>query len=252
MSTEPVNALEADVAAMELEDCSLRTMLAEANAEVAKLKHSNAQWEYGAARLNQLLAERNSATGRGVVWTEGEENLVCTCRKCAAGRRFGKASAAGIWRAFGAEGGHDGECVVKKCLKHLCERQGLICTECDRRGWHEANKSSHIVLVDFGDTGWNVQYGDLLWRGGFHEHPMFPRVQAVFEELSGPHTVGAHSGWNAQTDAAISSVFGLPAREFHGFFTDAAGVDHYMLAVMREKARLCGGDYLADGEQTAG
>jgi hypothetical protein len=251
--SEPVNDLQAEVAAMELEDdIRLSQQLAEANAEVDRLKHSNAQWEYGAARLNQLLASRNSATGRGVVWTEGEENLVCTCRKCAAGRRFGKASAAGIWRAFGAEGGHDGECVVKKCLKHLCERQGLICTECDRRGWHVANKSSHIVLVDFGDTGWNVQYGDLLGRGGFHEHPMFPRVQAVFEEISGPHTIGAHSGWNAQTDAAISSVFGLPAREFHGFFTDAEGVDHYMLAVMREKARLCGGDYLADSEQTVG
>ena len=246
------SALEADVAAMELEDCSLRTMLAEANEEVARLKHSNALWEYGAARLNQLLAERNSATGRGVVWTEGEENLVCTCRKCAAGRRFGSASAAGIWRAFGAEGGHDGQCVIKKCFKHLCERQGLICAECDRKGWHEARKSCHIVLVDFGDDGWRAQYGALLVGGrGFHEHPMLPRVQAVFEAISGP-AVGEYSGWAGLTDAAISAAFGLPAREFHGFFTDAEGVDHYMLAVMREKARLCGGDYLADSGQTAG
>jgi hypothetical protein len=210
--TEPVNDLQAEVAAMELEDDNrLSHLLAEANAEVATLKHRNALWEYGAARLNQLLAERNSATGRGVVWTEGEENLVCSCRKCAAGRRFGKASAAGIWRAFCAEnGGHDGECVIKKCFKHLCERQGLICAECDRKGWHEANKSSHIVLVpvDFGDTGsWNVQYGSLLGGGGgFHEHPLFPRVQAVFEEISGPHTLGANSGWNAQKDAAAGNL----------------------------------------------
>ncbi len=42
----------------------------------------------------------------------------------------------------------------------------LGCTECDRRGWHEANKTSHIVLVDFGDTGWRAQYGVLLGRGG--------------------------------------------------------------------------------------
>ncbi len=113
-----------------------------------------------------------------------------------------------------------------------------------------ASKSCHIALVDFGDTGWRAQYGVLLGGGGFHEHPMFPSVQAVFEEISGPHTIGAHSGWNAQTDsdAAISAAFGLqvPAREFHGFFTDAEGVDHYMLAVMREKARLCAGDYLAE------
>ncbi len=91
--------------------------------------------------------------------------------------------------------------------------------------------------MDFGDTGWRAQYGVLLGGGGgFHEHPMFPRVQAVFEAISWPQTAGENSGWNARTDAAISSVFGLPAREFHGFFTDAEGVDHYMLAVMREKA----------------
>ena len=186
-----------------------------------------------------------------MVWTEGEENLVCTCRKCAAGRRFGSASAAGIWRAFGAEGGHDGECVIKKCFKHLCERQGLICGECDRKGWHVASKLCHIVLVDFGDDGWLAQYGALLAGGrGFHEHPMLPRVQMVFHEIR--TAVGEYSGGNAQTNAAISSAFGLPAREFHGFFTDAEGVDHYMLAVMREKARLCAGDYLAGGEQTAG
>ncbi len=245
--------MQAEVAAMELgDDNSLSHLLALANEEVAKLKHSNALWEYGAARLNRLLADRNSATGRGVVWTEGEENLVCTCHKCASGRRFGGASAAGIWRAFGEGGGHDGECVVKKCFKHLCERQGLICSECDRRGWHEASKSCHIVLVDFGDDRWRAQYGALLAGGrGFHEHPMLPRVQAVFEAIYDT-SVGEYSGWAGLTDAAISSVFGLPAREFHGFFTDAEGVDHYMLAVMREMARLCGGDYLAGGEQTAG
>jgi hypothetical protein len=127
MSTEPVNELQAEVAAMELEDDNrLSQQLAEANAEVTSLKHWDALWEYGAARLNQILAERNSVTGRGVVWTEDKEFLVCSCRKCAAGRRFGKASAAEIWRAFGEGGAHDGECVVKKCFKHLCERQGLI------------------------------------------------------------------------------------------------------------------------------
>jgi hypothetical protein len=255
MSTEAVNDLQAEVAAMELEDDhSLSQQLALANEEVAKLKHYNALWEYGAARLNRLLADRNSATGRGVVWTDGEENLVCTCHKCASGRRFGSANAAGIWRAFGDGGGHNGECVVKKCFKHLCELQGLICTECDRKGWHEANKSCHIALVDFGDIGWNVQYGSLL--GGrvcgcwFHECPMFPRVQAVFEAICNT-SVGEYSGWAGLADAAISEVFGLPAREFHRFFTDAEGVDHYMLAVMREKARLCAGDYLAGSEETA-
>jgi hypothetical protein len=69
----------------------------------------------------------------------------------------------------------------------------------------------------------------------------------VFEAISGPQTAGENTGWNPRTDAAISSLFGLPAWEFHGFFTDAEGVDNYVLAVMREKARLCGGDYLADG-----
>ncbi len=82
MSTEPVNDLEAEVAAMELEDYRLNHLLAEANAEVIGLKHINTCWEYGSGRLNQLLARRNSATGRGMAWTEGEEILVCTCRKC--------------------------------------------------------------------------------------------------------------------------------------------------------------------------
>ncbi len=67
--------------------------------------------------------------------------------------------------------------VIKKCFKHLCERQGLICAECDRKGWHEASQSCHIVLVDFGGTGWQAQYGSMLGGGaGFQEHPMFPRV----------------------------------------------------------------------------
>ncbi len=249
--------MQAEVAAMELEDdIRLSQQLAEANAEVTRLKRSNAEWEYGAARLNQILAECNSVRlGGGVVWTEGEEFLVCTCRKCAAGRRFGQASAAGIWRAFGEGGGHGGECVIKKCFKHLCERQGLICAECDRKGWHEASKSCHIVLVDFGDIGWRAQYGVLLGgvRGGwrFQDHPMLPRVQMVFHEIR--TKIGEYSGWeNSQMNVAILAAFGLPARELHGFFTDAEGVDHYMLAVMREKARLCGGDYLAGGEQTAG
>jgi hypothetical protein len=154
--TEPANELEAQVAAMDLEDYRLNHLLALANAEVTNLKHRNTCWEYGAQRLNQLLATRNSATGLGVVWTEGGENLVCTCHKCLGSRRFGTASAAGIWRAFSTKGGHDGECVIKKCFKHLCERQGLICTECDRKGWHNANQSSHIVLVDHGDTGWQA------------------------------------------------------------------------------------------------
>jgi hypothetical protein len=86
----------------------------------------------------------------------------------------------------------------------------------------------------------------LSGRGAFHEHPMFPRMQAVFEAISGPQTAGENSGWNALRDAAVCSLFGFPAREFHGFFTDAEGVDHYMLAVMREKACLCGVDYLAE------
>jgi hypothetical protein len=249
--TEPANELEAQVAAMELEDYRLNHLLATANAAVTQLKHEVTCWEYGAHRLNQLLATRNSATGRGMVWTEGKDILVCACRKCEGGRRFGTASAAGIWRAF-STGVHDGECVIKKCLKHLCERHGLICTECDRNGWHVAHLSCHIALVDFGDT-WRAEYGSMLGGSGvFHEHPMFPRVQAVFEEISGPHTLGENTGWNAVTDAAVCSLFGFPPTEFHGFFTDAEGTDHYALALMREKARLGGGDYLAGGEEKGG
>ncbi len=32
----------------------------------------------------------------------------------------------------------------------------------------------------------------------------------------------------------------------------ALGVDHYMLAVMREKARFCAGDYLAEDAKETG
>ncbi len=127
--------------------------------------------------------------------------------------------------------------MINKCLRHLRERQGLICTERDRKGWHAAHLSCHIALVDHGDT-WRAEYGSMLGgRGAFHERPMLPRVQAVFEE---PQTVGESSGWNAQTGAAVCSRCGFPPREFHGFFTDAEGVDHCALAIMREKAHLCG------------
>ncbi len=87
--------------------------------------------EYGSHSLNQMLSRHNSA----LILDDGKgrDTLVCTCHKCLGLRRFGTASPAGIYKTFGT-GGHDGKCIVKKCLKYQCAKAGLACIECDAHG----------------------------------------------------------------------------------------------------------------------
>jgi hypothetical protein len=223
--TESVNMLEAQVAAMEFEDYRLNRQLAESMAEVAALEDRIAWEDYGSDRLNKKLATRNSVEG-------SQDILVCNCRKCLVARRFGTASAAGIWRAF-STGGHDGECIVKRCLKHQCEKAGLICMECDAKAWGVGYGQCHIALVDSGDA-WHVRYGSLLTRGSFFGHPMYPHVQSVFDSISGPHIRKESDGWNLQTESAICSMFGIQPTDPHGFFVDATGIDYVAEAIKRE------------------
>lgn len=59
-------------------------------------------------------------------------------------RQFGIASPAGIYRALGeASGGHEGECIVKKCLKYQCEKVGLVCILVGLAFWPVARGNRH-------------------------------------------------------------------------------------------------------------
>jgi len=161
------------------------------NKEISSLKAELAWEHFGPRELNHLLCEKN---------TTGVE-IICTCEACLISKRFSECDLEILNDTFKLKDNEEPrECVLKKCLKHHCERLDLVCLEVevdasdadeeedeeeeedenDEEALFSTTKKCHIFINNHAEgMYWTLGYGNMLSPDNMHENPDLTRVQIL-------------------------------------------------------------------------